>query len=101
MRRARMEPLPFAPGGFCIIETVMLLYNNVAQLRQFVGAHLPSTSRHGRASTSIVRANTHSAGAGAVHLDFQVADFLAQRIAVDAKQVGGADLISARRRKCR
>src|SRR2546423_1485667 len=33
---------------------------------------------------------------GPKHLDIEVADLLAQRIAVDAKEVGGADLIAAR-----
>ena len=33
--------------------------------------------------------------AGAIDLDFQVADFLAQRVAVDPQKVRGADLIAA------
>src|SRR5690242_2538305 len=34
------------------------------------------------------------------HLNIQIPDLLAQRVAVDAEQVGGADLIAARCREC-
>ena len=57
---------------------LMHLYNNVAELRQFRGSAnadvLPDESRSARPSP-----------AGADHLDVQVADLLAQRVAVDAR----------------
>src|SRR5215208_7993405 len=37
----------------------------------------------------------HTLPARAHHLDVEVADLLAQRVAVDAEQVGGADLVTA------
>src|ERR1700722_4784637 len=42
------------------------------------------------------RANSTRSAAGADDLDFQVPDFLAQSVAVDAEQIGGADLVSPR-----
>src|SRR4029077_3943497 len=39
--------------------------------------------------------------ARAIDLDFEVADFLGQRVAIDAKEIGGADLIAAGRRQRR
>src|SRR5580700_5245775 len=80
----------------------MLLYNNVARLRQFGGiifcpGALPGALGPGGFG---VPAALLSA-AGAIDLDFQVADLLAQRIAIDAKEIGGADLIAAGCRRCR
>ena len=34
------------------------------------------------------------------HLDVEIPDLLAQRVAIDAEQIGGADLIAARCRQC-
>ena len=66
----------------------MLLYNNVAELRQFRGARKrPVANRHHREGGS---------AAATEDLDIEVADFLAQRVAVDPEQVRGADLIAAR-----
>ena len=83
-RKARMEP------GHP--HRVMLLYNNVARLRQFLGA-IRQRSRH--CFRGNVGAWPDSAAAGAIDLDFQIADLLAQRVAVDAQKVGGADLVAA------
>ena len=77
---------------------VMLLYNNVARLRQFVGEYFapgpldPGGFRVAAAPLS---------AAGAIDLDFQVADLLAQRIAIDAKEIGSADLVAAGCGQCR
>src|SRR5580700_824672 len=69
---------------------VMLLYNNVAQLRQFVGIIF----RHGAPGGFGLPA-AFLGSAGAINLDFQVADFLAERVAIDAEQIGGTDLVAA------
>src|SRR6202035_95605 len=42
-----------------------------------------------------------SSGAGAINLDFEVADFAAERIAGDAQESGGADLVAAGCRQSR
>src|SRR5664279_3674345 len=55
-------------------------YHIVAELRQFRGVQLASA---------------------AVDLDVEIADFLAQCVAVKAEKVGGTDLIAARRGQCR
>src|SRR5690348_3608730 len=56
----------------------MLLYNNVAELRQIRGLKKPARLI-----------------AAAVDLDIEVADFLAQGVAIDAEQVGRAYLVAA------
>ena len=61
---------------------LMLLYNNVAELRQIRGAK---------------RRFGYLGSAAPENLDVEVADFLAQGIAVDAQQIRGADLIAAGR----
>src|SRR6266496_5795176 len=63
----------------------MRLYNNVAELRLFRGASgSPCTKFWKR----------RSAG-GTDHLDLQLADLLAQGVAMDAQEIGGADLVAA------
>src|SRR6478672_820100 len=64
---------------------LMLLYNNVAELRQFSGGACPP--RIGEAALA----------AGPDHLDIQVADLLAQGVAVQPQQIGGPDLVTAGR----
>src|SRR5260370_40412518 len=66
----------------------MHFYNNVAELRHFRGAWAPAAPNAPGASA-----------AAAEHLDVEVADFLAQCVAVDPEQVGGPDLIAARGRE--
>ena len=61
---------------------LMLLYNNVAELRQIRGAK---------------RGFSYRASVAAENLDVEIADLLAQGIAVDAQQICGADLIAAGR----
>ncbi len=61
---------------------LMLLYNNVAELRQIRGA-----------KTRIC----YLGSAAAEDLDVEVADLLAKGVAVDAEQIRGADLIAAGR----
>src|SRR6478672_4535591 len=56
----------------------MLLYNNVAELRQIRGLKRPARLI-----------------AAAVDLNIEVADFLAQGVAVDAEQIGRANLVAA------
>ena len=41
-----------------------------------------------------------SLAAGPNHLDIQVVDLLAQRVAIETQQVGGAYLVAAGRRQC-
>src|SRR5580700_56190 len=77
---------------------VMLLYNNVARLRQFGGV-IFCRSPVGSKVPGVPAAALSAAGA--IDLDFQVADLLAQRIAIDAKEIGGADLVAAGCRQCR
>src|ERR1700736_1322946 len=48
--------------------------------------------------TAVSEAATRLAAAP-VDLNVQIADFLPQRVAVEAEQIGGADLIAARRRQ--
>src|SRR5580698_11308188 len=70
----------------------------VARLRQFVGAIFGPGTRFWAGPEGPV---AFSSAAGAIDLDFQVADFLAQRVAIDAKEIGGADLVAAGCRQCR
>ena len=62
--------------------SLMLLYNNVAELRQNRGAKPQFAQPEGLV-------------APAENLDVEVADFLPQSIAVDPQQVGRPDLIAA------
>src|ERR1700686_253620 len=78
---------------------VMLLYNNVARLRQFVGGYFAPRDPLSQAGSEMPAALLSAAGA--IDLDFQVADLLAQRVAIDAKEIGGADLVAAGCRQCR
>ena len=59
---------------------LMLLYNNVAELRQIRGAK------------TILLAFS---AAPAKHLDVEIADFLPQSVAVETQEIGRPDLISA------
>src|ERR1700747_2801944 len=63
----------------------MLLYNNVAKLRHFRGRPAPENGLSARSD----------------HPDIEVADLLAQGVAVDPQEVGGADLVAAGGRKGR
>src|SRR5215470_11672986 len=60
------------------MSKVRLFYNNVAELRQILG----------------VTGSVWPLSAGSEHLNLQVADLLAQSIAVDPQQVSGADLVA-------
>src|SRR6185503_19310979 len=64
--------------GLSALPALMLLYNNVAELRQIRGLKRPARLI-----------------AAAVDLNIEVADFLAQGVAVDAEQVGRANLVAA------
>src|SRR6185369_9558646 len=57
----------------------------------------PSVPRRPRLNCDAVGA----LAAAAKHLDVEIADLLAQRVAVDAEQIGGADLVAACRRQRR
>jgi hypothetical protein len=78
-------------SDFYITKRVMLLYNNVARLRHFLGVWRPQS---GRRSADL-------AAARPIDLNFEVADFLAQRITINTEEIGGADLIASRGRKRR
>src|SRR5262245_15748849 len=67
---------------------LMLLYNNVAELRQFRGYE-----------TRMWPIGHPRSPAAAEHLNIEIADFLAQGVAVDPQQVGGPDLVAAGRRQ--
>src|SRR5262249_369709 len=70
----------------------MLLYNNVAGLRQFRGApSRPVADRH----HSNARIKNASA-ATAEDLNIEIADFLPQRIAIDPEQIRRPDLVAPR-----
>ena len=56
---------------------------------------------YGTRSVVFNEASLGLAAAGAVNLDLEVADLLAQGIAVDTQEIGGADLIASRGRKRR
>src|SRR6185503_20941841 len=71
-----------APGRSATRPLLMLLYNNVAGLRQFLGSGAPGN------------AGKNLSAAGPDHLDVQIADFLAQGVAVEPQQVGSPDLIA-------
>src|SRR5215475_3999154 len=66
-----------AIAAMCLSK-VRLFYNNVAELRQILG----------------VTGSAWGLSAGSEHLNLQVADLLAQRVAVDPQQVGGANLVA-------
>src|SRR5882672_5370141 len=89
-RNARWQNAPFAHAprrlyyshcGFCTTTCCIIATNpgRLARIRQ--------------------RSDPPAGGlaAGAKDLDIEVADLLAQRIAVDAKKVGGANLVAAGR----
>src|SRR5947209_11620022 len=61
-------------------------------------SHDPRGSSRADTSASVPRARRSGA---AEHLNVQVADLLAQRIAVHAEEISGSDLITAGCRKCR
>src|SRR5262249_43278056 len=65
------------------MSKVRLFYNNVAELRQILG----------------VKGSVRCLSAGSEHLNLQIPDFLAQRIAVDPQEIGRADLIPPGRRQ--
>src|SRR5262249_42112979 len=85
--------------------------NNVARLRHFSGTKSVGWASRGwvhqrgqnRSSAMPTRQASGAgdfyparlAAAGAIDLNFEVADFLAQRVAVDPEEIGGADLIAA------
>src|SRR6266704_383619 len=66
---------------------LMLFYNNVAELRLFRGVI--------RLSVHKLSGPDGSAG-GTDHLDLQLADLLALGVAIDAQEIGGADVVAAR-----
>lgn len=93
-------------------QGVMLLYNNVAELRQFRGAaRFPQNDRSpcpllvsGQWAIALSYCfKVFSEGRGlipaAINLNIQVPDLFPQRIAIDAEKIGGADLISPGRRE--
>src|ERR1700730_741133 len=51
--------------------------------------------------TGLAKDLRFSSPARPYHLYLQIPDLLAQRVAVDAEQIGRANLIAARRRECR
>jgi hypothetical protein len=101
----------------------MLLYHNVAKLRQFKGAEFASVADRHHILLGIMASGRDERGhdwenvdyyrggdefnpgadrpcliasaAATEHLDVQITDFLAQSIAVDAEQIGSPDLIAA------
>ena len=87
---------------------LMLLYNNVAELRQNSGAKTTVRLIRGPAfahglsrkpvATPIKSGQAirdHALIAAPENLDVEIADFLSQRIAIDPQQVGGANLVAA------
>ena len=73
---------------------LMHSYHNVAELRQFRGARCVEFSQYpGFCEFQAAK----PLAAAPINLDVEIPDLLPQRIAVEAEQVGGADLIAARR----
>src|SRR5882724_8526449 len=77
-------------------------YHNVAELRHFRGAPplAPGSQSTNHVITGASESRTRNDGrnslaAAAVDLDIEVPDLLAQGVAVQTEQVGGADLIAA------
>src|SRR5262245_23358814 len=60
----------------------------------------PRSGRRSSSTVSVRGREDPNSAAGADHLNVEVADLLAQGVAVDPEQVGGADLVAARRREC-
>src|SRR5882757_10453512 len=77
----------------------MQSYHIVAELRQFRGAPTARLECPQRPLAS--RSWDTRLSPAAIDLNVEVADLFAQRIAVEAEQVGGADLIAAGRRQRR
>jgi hypothetical protein len=48
-----------------------------------------------------IKSNERASAAAAEDLDIEIADFLAQRVAIDPEQIRRADLVTARGRKRR
>src|SRR5438876_7846692 len=74
---------------------LMLLYNNVAELRQFRGALYRAVANRHHQKNPIAGA----LAAAAEDLNVEIADFLTQRVAIDPEQICGADLVAASGRK--
>ena len=72
---------------------LMHSYHNVAELRQFRGVPAAKPIVFQRLKHRTIPRLT----AAAVNLDVEIPDLLSQRVAVEAKQVGRADLVAARR----
>src|SRR5262245_16569357 len=71
---------------------LMLLYNNVAGLRQFRGARSRAVADRQPGQKTAKR---KALAVTAEYLDFQISDFLTQRVAIDPEQIGRADLVAA------
>src|SRR5580700_46141 len=75
-------------------------YHNVAKLRQFRGAFALRDAQIAYCSEpSQTEQVIKPLVAAAVDLDVQVANLLSQRVAVEAEQVGGTDLVAPGRRQ--
>src|SRR5215475_3029404 len=78
----------------------MLFYNNVAGLRQFRGVkNCPCGRSAPRQESAFERNLRNGSAAAAEDLDFEISDFLAQRVAIDPEQVRRADLVVSCRRE--
>src|SRR5436305_14684736 len=74
---------------------LMHSYHNVAELRRFRG--VGAVQRRSPTAASVGGSAAQPAeplGTAAVHLDIEVANLLPQRVAVEAQQVRGADLVA-------
>ena len=89
-RRERYAADLKTPAPLRVRLKLMRFYNNVAELRLFRGGT-------GRQCTKFCGPR-RSAG-GTDHLDLQLANLLAQGVAIDAQEIGGADLVAARGRE--
>src|SRR6266851_9970574 len=85
---------------------LMHSYHNVAKLRRFRGVSrgwtaLACSFRHHHTAAVGTRGAPAALITAPVNLDVQVANLLPQRIAVEAEQVGGTDLVAPGRRQRR
>src|SRR6185312_14721513 len=79
----------------CVIYTTMLPICDNCVERSVATATTHNVAAAFTAVTGVGRS-----APGADHLDVEVADLLAQCVAVDAEEIGGANLVAARCRQC-
>jgi len=75
-----------------LMPQVMLLYNNVAELRQFHGGEIQKMK---------LKQGVRKSSIGSYDLNIQIPDFLAQSIPVNPEEFSRPDLVATRRHQRR